>query len=396
MKRWLKRLVILLIIVGVGYTLYMRLMPHGGGHGMPGGMMMGPMPVDVATVIEHDVQIWHEFSGRLVAADQADVRPRVSGMIESVLFQDGAHIKKDDPLFKIDPRPYQAAVDQAKGALASAQAQVNLTQREFNRAQKLFKDRTISQRDFDNRKNERDSAAAQLESAKAALEAAQINLDYTDIKAPIDGRVGRVEVTVGNIVQAGPGAPVLTTVVADSPIYADFEMDEASYLKYAHTDNEKMGGIPVMLGLSSEEGTPHTGRIGSFDNRLDPASGTIRVRAVFANEDGALVPGLFARILIGSSAKTKAVLITDKAIGTDQDKKFALAVGNGGMVEYRVIVVGVQVDGLRVIESGLKAGDKIIVNGLQRARPGAPVVPQDVDMVTGQPSGGVPPAQVQP
>ena len=395
MKRWLKKFLILLVLAGAGYTVYARLAHH---DGSPNAMMMGggAAPVDVAMTLERETQIWHEFSGRLVAAEQAEIRPRVSGMIESVLFTDGARVNKDDPLFKIDPAPYQAAFDQASGALTEAQAQAVLATGDFSRAIKLFKEKALSQRDFDQRKNARDSAQARLESAQAALQAAQLNLDYTDIKAPFSGRAGRAEITVGNIVGTGPGAPVLTVIVADTPIYADFEMDEASFLRYTHTDNEKIADIPVRLGLSSETGTPHSGRIGSFDNRLDPRSGTVRVRAVFDNEDGALVPGLFARIRIGEAETVKAVLITDRAIGTDQDKKFVLIVGNDSKVEYREIKPGASVDGLRSVDSGLLPGEKIVVGGLQRARPGAIVTPHLVDMATGESLEPVPAAKDGP
>lgn len=393
MKRWLKIAVIIIIAGSAGFAVYKRVVrpdaTHGGAAMMMG--MGGPAPVDAAVVAEREVQVWQEFSGRLTAAERADVRPQVSGMIEEVLFTDGAPVNKGDLLFRIDPRPYRAAADQAKAALSSAQAQADLTTREFRRAETLYKDRTIPERDYEKRRNERNAASAQVESAKAALEIAEINLGYTDVRAPIAGRAGRTEITAGNIVQAGPGAPVLTTVVADKPVYADFEMDESSFLHYARQKNGNVDTqIPVMLGLSSEDGTPHEGHVLSFDNSLDPASGTIRVRAVFANDDGALVPGLFARIRIGNTGSEKAVLITDRAIGTDQDKKFVLAIDADNKVEYREIRPGALVDGLRAIESGLKPGDKIIVSGLQRARPGMPVAPQMVDMLTGQPTGGAP------
>jgi multidrug efflux system membrane fusion protein len=378
MKQVIKGALLALVVIAVGYVLYTRLAPHGA----PGGGMEaqgGAPTVDVAPAIERDVRVWSDFSGRLVAADQADIRPRVSGAIDSVLFTNGARVNKDDLLFIIDPRPYKATLEQAQSALTAAKATADLAKTEFERGSDLLKTKAVSQSEYDKRKSDYDAATAARDSAQAALDLAQVNLDYTQVKAPIAGRVGRAEITEGNIVESGAGAPVLTTVVADDPIYADFEMDEASYLRYSR-GGQDAGAIPVMMGLSSDTGTPHEGKIEAFDNRLDASSGTIRVRAVFDNKDGALVPGLFARVRIGGEEKPKAVLINDQAVGTDQDKKFVLVVGDDGKVEYRVIKPGVMVDGLRVVDDGLKAGEKIIVSGLQRARPGMNVTAQTVDM----------------
>lgn len=391
--RLFKWFIILVILGGIGYGLYIRLaVPHGP---PPGAMMMGggpPPQVDVAAVIRRDVQTWREYSGRLSATEEAEVLPRVSGMIEKVHFADGAIVAEGDLLFTIDPAPYKAAVDQAQGVLTSAQAQGNLARTEFKRAESLYQDRTISQRDYDQRRNARDVADASARSAQAALEAAKLNLGYTNIRAPIGGRVGRAEITAGNIVQAGPGAPVLTTIVSYDPIYADFDMDEAAYLVYAQAGGMEGTEIPVFLGLTSETGEPHRGRIESFDNRVNPASGTVRVRAVFDNKDGLLIPGAFARIRVGSPVTVSALLIPDTAIGTDQDKKFVLLVGPENKVEYRPVKPGMMADNLRIIEGGLSEGDKIIVNGLQRARSGAPVTPQIVPMEGGNVPSAIPAA----
>lgn len=366
----LKNLIIVIVLVLATYFIYTRFMggKGEGEMGMAGHQGMA-MPVSVAEVLEREVQEWHEFSGRLVAVDQVEIRPRVSGTIESIRFSDGDMVKKGTVLFVIDPRPYEAAYQ-------AANARAVLTDTELKRAERLMKDRAIPQREFDQRKND-----AQV--AKADLTRARLDLEYTKIMAPIPGRVGRAEITVGNLVDAGGNAPVLTTIVSNRPIYADFDVDEATYLRYTRSPDgqtQSFDQIPVMMGLASEAGTPHIGRIESFDNRLNPASGTIRVRAIFENADGSLVPGLFARIKLGSPQQVKALLITDRAVGTDQSKRFVLVVGADNKVEYREIKLGPIVDGLRLVADGLHAGEKIVVNGLQRARPGAPVVPEMVPM----------------
>lgn len=368
-----KYILFLVILAGVGYLGYMRFVVPG--MMMPGGPG-GAVPVSVAEVIERDVLQWHEFSGRLVAVDQAEIRPQVSGIVESVHFEDGAQVNKGDLLFVIDPRPFEAA-------LQAANARFVLADSELARASALLKDKAISQRDYDQRKN----AAAV---ARADLLTAKLNLDYTKIKAPIAGKVSRAEVTVGNLVEAGMNAPLLTTVVANNNMYADFEIDEATYLKYAHGGaTGKDAQIPVVMELESASLPPREGRVESFDNRLNPASGTLRVRAVFDNTDGLLVPGLFARIKLGSAGMQKAVLITDRAIGTDQNKKFVLVVGADGKAEHREVKLGSRADGLRIVNEGLKPGEKIVVSGLQRVMmPGQPVTPETVPMEEKAPAAG--------
>lgn len=367
----MRKLIVIVVIILIGWYAYGHLMPHGGG--MPQG---GAAPVSVAEVIDRDVQLWHEFSGRLVAINEVEIRPQVSGTIEKVYFKDGAMVNKGDPLFTIDPRPYEAAVQ-------SAAARAALAESELKRGQALIADKAIPQNDYDQRKNN-------AEVARADLVRAKLNLEYTHITSPISGRASRAEVTEGNLVEAGSGAPVLTTVVTRSPIYADFEVDETTFLQYVQasaTGNKDAAGIPVRMGLANETDAPHEGHIESFDNRMNNVSGTIRVRAVFDNADGKLVPGLFARIRIGSAGESKAILITDRAVGTDQSKKFVLVVGDDGKVEYREVVLGPLVDGLRVVEQGLKAGDKIIVSGLQRAHPGSTVKPEVAPMEEGSEVG---------
>ncbi|WP_028202643.1 efflux RND transporter periplasmic adaptor subunit [Paraburkholderia nodosa] len=332
-----------------------------------------PAPeVDVAAVLNRTITDWQSYSGRMAAVEKVEIRPQVSGTIVSVNFRDGALVKQGETLFVIDPRPYQAAVDQAAAQLAAAQARTGYAQSDWERAQRLIGDNAIAKRDYDEKQNASREANANLKAAQAALEAAQINLGYTRIVAPVAGRVSRAEITVGNVVSAGASAAALTTLVSVSPIYAEFDADEQTYLDYISRmkDGSK---VPVELGLANESGYSRTGTIESVDNRLDTTSGTIRVRARFDNADGALVPGLYARIKVGGSAPHPALLVDDAAIGTDQDKKFVYVVDSSGKIAYRTVQTGGQQGNLRVILGGLKAGDHVVVNGTQRVRPGEAV-----------------------
>lgn len=395
------KILLFIILLGcfgyLGFNKYKAMHPPG----MPAGMMGGGVPVDVAEVQEKEVLMWHEFSGRLTAVEQAMVQPRVGGQIEQVHFKNGAMVKKGDLLYTIDQRPYRTELEQMEGAYASAEASAKLAQTEFTRAEALFKDKAVSQREYDTRQNALNVATAGLKSAAAALDRAKLNMEYTEVKAPIDGRVGRAEVTVGNMVQAGNMgmATTLTSIVSENPIYADFEMDEATFLQYAR-QKEGEAPIPVKLGLTSDQDTPYEGRIESFDNKLDIGSGTIRVRAVFDNPDGKLVPGLFARIRIGGDSKEKALLINDRAIGTDQDKKFVLVLGSDNMLQYRPVRIGGPVEGLRVVTEGLQAGDKIVISGLNlKVHPGMPAMPNLVPMdapPSSPPAEQAPPAPEAP
>jgi len=348
--------------------------------------------VDVATVVEKTITDWQTYSGRLEAVDKVEIRPQVSGTIVSVNFKDGALVKKGDTLFVIDPRPYEAAVDQAAAQLAAAQARTGYTQSDWERAQRLIVDNAIAKRDYDEKQNAAREASANQKAAQAALETAQINLGYTKIVAPVSGRVSRAEITVGNVVSAGASAAPLTTLVSVSPIYASFDADEQTYLQYiSHArDGSK---VPVDLGLANESGYSRSGWIDSVDNRLDTSSGTIRVRARFANEDGALVPGLYARIKVGGSAPHPALLIDDAAVGTDQDKKFVFVVDASNHAAYREVQLGNLQGSLRVVNGGLKAGDRIVVNGTQRVRPGAEVRAHMVPMTGDSDPNDAPVAQ---
>lgn len=338
--------------------------------------------VDVANVLAKTITDWQTYSGRLEAIDRVEVRPLVSGTIVSVNFKDGALVKKGDTLFVIDPRPYQAEVDRTAAQLAAAQARDGYAQTDWQRAQRLIGDNAIAKRDYDEKQNAARESAANVKAAAAALEAAKINLGYTRIVAPFSGRASRAEITLGNVVSAGASAAPLTTVVSVSPIYASFDADEQTYLRYIGSQRDGRR-VPVDLGLANETGYSRTGVIDSVDNRLDTSSGTIRVRARFDNADGALVPGLYARIKVDGSAPHPALLVDDAAINTDQDKKFVFVLDKQDHVTYREVQIGAQHGNQRVIVGGLQASDRVVVNGTQRVRPGEQVKVHMVPMTGG-------------
>ncbi|MGA2052382.1 MAG: efflux RND transporter periplasmic adaptor subunit [Opitutales bacterium] len=340
-------------------------------------------PDSVAAALEQRVTEWDEFSGRVEAIDRVEVRPQVSGMIVAVHFEDGQLVKQGDLLFTIDPRPFQAQLAQAEAVQAGAEAQLALAQTALNRSRRLIENHSIAQSELDQDNANLLVADASLKAAQAAVLTAKLNLDYTAITAPVGGRVSRAEITVGNLVGAGVTAPVLTTVVSVSPVYVDFDIDEQTFIRYSANGaagNSGIDRIPVSMGLASEDGYPHQGHLQSIDNELDPTSGTMRVRAVFDNTGGELTPGLFARVRTGGSAAETDVLIDDKAVGTDQDKKYVLVVDQANKATYRQVTLGPMVNGLRVVRSGLSQGERIVVDGLQRVRPDDTVTPVLVPM----------------
>lgn len=337
-----------------------------------------------ARVEQRDVAIWDEFSGRLEAIERVEVRSRVAGAVQSVHFREGALVKRDDLLITIDPAPYAAEVDRLQAQVAAAEARVLLTKSDVERGEQLSGTRIISQREFDQRVNAKSEAEANVKAARAALQSAQLNLDYTQVRAPVAGRAGRLEITVGNLVAAGPGAPVLTTLVSVNPIYASFNADEQVVTRALKTladqgASTQVERIPVRMSLATNDDT-FEGKLQLIDNQVDSRSGTVRVRATFDNTDGRLIPGQFARLRMGQPKAEPALMVNERAIGTDQSKKFVLVVNDENKAEYREISLGAAVDTLRVVNGGLKAGERIVVNGLQRVRPGALVVPQLVRM----------------
>ncbi|WEF35281.1 efflux RND transporter periplasmic adaptor subunit [Pseudoduganella chitinolytica] len=337
-------------------------------------------PVSAAIVVQRDIVETQEFSGRLEAVERVEIRPRVSGYITAVHFTPGALVRKGQPLFTIDPRPYQAELEKAQADANSASARAALAKVELERAERLLADRAIARREFDERSSAVKDLDAAARASRAAVESARLNVNYTKITAPIDGRVSKAEITLGNLVD---GNAILTSVVSTDSIYASFDGDEDSYLRVR---NQVRAGkdVAVRIGLANETGFPHAGKLEFVDNRLDPATGSVRMRAVLPNRDHMLVPGLFARVqLAGGGTRQTAVptlLIHDRAVGTDQDRKFVFVLGQDNKAEYRPVALGPTVDGLRVVRSGLKPGEKIVVSGLQRVRPGAPLAPQVVAM----------------
>jgi multidrug efflux system membrane fusion protein len=373
-----------------GAALYFDL-PRGASASEPAKATAAPAtPVTVATVQPKDVTSWQEFSGRLEAVDRVQVRPRVAGAIQAVHFREGALVKQGDLLVTIDPATYEAAVAQVQAQVAAAESRVDLTKLELDRGRRLSDGKTISQSDLDTRAGAYNEAQANLRAAQAALQTAQLNLDYTQVRAPISGRVGKAEVTAGNLVAAGSASPELTTLVSVDPVYASFSASEQvvtqalSQLSQGDGVVPPVEQIPVQIGTANDSGTPIVGRLQLIDNEVDAASGTITVRAVFGNTGGRLIPGQFVRVRMGQPKAETKVMISERAIGTDQDKKFVFVVGADNKVAYREIKLGDLNDGQRIVESGLASGDRIVTNGLQRVRPGALVDPQPEQKVAAQ------------
>lgn len=330
------------------------------------------VPVTVRTVVPQKVRVWSEFSGRLHAVDAAEIRPEVGGRITAVLFEDGQTVKAGDVLFVIDPRPYEAAAARARADLASAQTNAAFAKLEFERAVGLIRTQAIAQRVYDERANANRVADAAVDSAAAQLRQAELDLEHAHVRAPISGRASRAELTVGNLVQPGAGAPLLTTIVANQSIYADFEVDEQTYVAsirgYASgRDGERR--IPVRLSLQGDSERAYSGTIYSFDNRIDVGSGTIRARAKFDNADGTLLPGMFVSVKLADGVERDALLIPDRAVGFDQSKKFIYVVGPDNKVAYREVELGKQVESQRIALKGVQPGDRVIVDGVQHVRP---------------------------
>lgn len=335
------------------------------------------MPVQVNVVTSVPIRTWREFSGTMEAVDFAEIRPQVNGTITEIRFKDGQRVNKGDVLYVIDPRPYEAAVQQAKAELAAARNAYNLAQTVLKRAEGLIKTAAISQRIYDERANDALVTEANVQAAEAHLEQAEINLDYAYVKAPISGRTSRAEVKLGNLVSPGPTAPVLTTIVSDEGIYAEFEIDEQTYLNQIHSssrihDNEI--NVPVEISI---ENHPHVyeGFIHSLDNKIDASSGTIRARAFLANKDNALLPGMFVSVKMGSPELQDQILVSERAIGTNQDRKYVYVVNDQKTAEYREVKIGESIGGQRIITSGLADGEMVISDGIIRVQPGMTVEP---------------------
>jgi membrane fusion protein, multidrug efflux system len=343
--------------------------------------------VSVAQVVYQRITEWDEFTGRLQAPQTVDLVPRVSGYIEQVHFQEGGIVNKGDLLLQIDPRPFAADVARLKAELQSAQSAAELAASEYQRAEKLSTQRAISAEVLDSRLARKQQTAAAVASVNAALARAELDLSYTSVRAPISGRVSYTLVTAGNYVNAGQTR--LTSLVSTDKMYAYFDVDEQTYLKYAalassgkRADTRDAAANPVYMALTGDSDYQYVGNVDFVDNRIDAQTGTIRIRASFANSDNSLLPGLFARIRLAGSSSYDGVLIDEKAIGTDLNNKFVLVVNNSNQLEYRAVTLGEKVNGLRIINSGLAADDRIVVNGLQRVRPSMQIEPKLVDMAS--------------
>jgi len=332
-----------------------------------------PAQVTVTDVAFKSLRQWDDFTGRLEPIDTVEIRPRVSGYIDGAQFTEGARVHKGQVLFQIDPRPYKAEADRAAAEVARAKAQLDLAVVNRERGRRLIEQNALAQSEFDRLASEERAAQANLSAAQAALQTARLNLEWTRVTSPIDGRVSKAIITRGNLVTQ---SSLLTTVVSDTPIYAEFNADEQTFLKYASAERGKGG--PVYMGLMTEEGYPHVGKLSFIDNALDAKSGTIAGRAIFANADGRFTPGLFARIRLVSAESQTVALAPDRAVATDLGKRFVVVVDKANKAEYRPVEIGPLAGNLRIIRSGLKPGDRVIVGGLQKVKPGDIVAPVPV------------------
>ncbi|WP_324279907.1 efflux RND transporter periplasmic adaptor subunit [Enterobacter ludwigii] len=343
--------------------------------------------VSAADVVVKSISQWDSFNGRIEAVESVQLRPRVSGYIDKVNYTDGQEVKKGEVLFTIDDRTYRAALEQAQATLTRAKTQASLARSEANRTDKLVNTNVVSREEWEQRRSAAAQAQADIRAAQAAVDAAQLNLDFTKVTAPIDGRASRALITSGNLVTADDSASVLTTLVSLKTVYVYFDVDEATYLHYQNLARSGQGAssnhlaLPVEIGLVGEEGYPHQGKVDFLDNQLTPSTGTIRMRALLDNAQRQFTPGLFARVRLPGSAEFKATLVDDKAVLTDQDRKYVYIVDKEGKAQRRDITPGRLAAGLRIVQQGLNPGDKVIVDGLQKVfMPGMPVNAKTVPM----------------
>ncbi len=355
----------------------------------PSGSTEPPPPpeVSVATPLIREVTDWDEFTGRLAAVEQVQVRARVSGYLQAVKFKEGGYVQAGDSLFVIDPRPAQALLNEATAQLSQAKARLELASNDQQRAERLFKSKSISAEVLDARTQEKVEAAAAVEAAQAKVESVRLELEFTDVKAPISGRIGRALVTEGNLISGGnENATLLTTIVSLDPIHAYFTGNERAYLRYLRLD--KAGGRssshyapnPARLRLADEQDYVHQGHVDFLDNHLDEATGTVQARAIFANPDGLLVPGMFADIQLMGEGPYSALLIPDAAIGADQSQQFVYVLDEDNKTHRRLVEPGRMEQGLRIIRQGLQPEDRVVVSGLQRVRDGVVVTPLEVSL----------------
>ena len=370
------------LALSAGILLALAAVGCSSGAAQPAAGGPPPAEVSVAAVLQRQVSQWDEFTGRISAVETVELRPRVSGYIDRVAYKEGDEIKKGDLLFVIDQRPYKAALAQAQANLESARSEARLTRAQDARAKTLIEAQVISREEFEARGAANSQSEAAVRGAEAALTNARLNLQFTEVRAPVSGRAGRALVTVGNLAQAD--STLLTTLVSLDPMYVYFDSDEQTYLRYsalARNGERAASANPVRVGLAGETGFPHTGAVDFVDNQVDSRTGTIRARAVLPNHDRVLTPGQFARVQVEGSGKFAALLIDGKALMTDQDRKFVWVVGADNTAQRRDLTVGAEIDGLYVVKSGLKPGDRVVVEGVQKVFfPGMPVKASNVAM----------------
>ncbi|HEF4753648.1 efflux RND transporter periplasmic adaptor subunit [Burkholderia multivorans] len=369
------------------------LLALSGCHDGQGGAPSAPLPeVGVATVVPRTVRIADEFNGRVEAVDAVELRPRVSGYLQRIRYKEGDLVAQGAVLFEIDPRPYRIALDRAIAQQQRARAAEHLARVQLQRVQTLIDAHATSQEELDNARTAAEQARADLQAADAAVADAKLNLGFTEVRAPISGRVGRALATAGNLARADD--TLLTTVVSQDPVYVYFDCDEQSYLRYnaqrADPAHRAIGADPVRVGLANETGFPHAGTVDFLDNRLDPQTGTIRARVRLPNADHTFTPGLYARVQLVSGRERSALLVDDKAVLTDQDRKYVYVIGPGDKALRRDVTIGRDLDGQRIVEKGLNAGDRVVVDGVQRIYyPGAQVKPKSQPArADAEPGGG--------
>jgi multidrug efflux system membrane fusion protein len=372
MKIFLSILAVLILAGGVALGFHFHAASAQAAASAAAAAPKPPTPVVVETLKPRKIRLWSEFSGRLHAIDYAEIRPEVSGYITAVKFADGQLVKAGDLLVVIDPRPYQAAVERDEASLVSAQSKVQLAKIQIDRYNALIQTHAVAQDELDNATNANRVALADEQNAEAVLKQAKLDVEHAYLTAPISGRVSRAEITQGNLVQSGSSAPLLTSIVSQDGIYADFDVDEQTYMQTirasAHGSAEEQQ-IPVQLIVQGDTGHVYDGFIESFDNRIDPTSDTIRARARFANTDGALVPGMFVSVRLSGAAESTVLLVPQRAISFDQSKASVLVADDSNKVVYRQVELGKTVETDRVVTSGLQAGDRVIVDGVQLVRP---------------------------
>jgi len=383
LKQLVSRKVTVAALLGLG-VIAAILSFSGVGHGhartKPTAVSIPAPEVTVAEVIHRPLRDWQEFSGRLQAVNTVEIRPRVSGYVDRVAFEDGVRVKKGQLLFQIDPRPFQSEVERLVAERSRSLSDLELAKANRARAERLVSAHAISRESYEQLTAAQASAQGALGSIDASLQEARLNRDFTEVRAPIDGHVSRAVITAGNLVTS---ASLLTTLVSDDPVYVYFDADEQTYLRYAKAQRDhgrSDGASAVYIGLVDEAGYPHQAKLNFIDNQVDAATGTIRARAALANPEGRYTPGLFARVRLVGGEDQDAVLIEDRAVGTDLSKKFVLTLSADNRIEYRLVELGPEIDGLRVVTRGLAPNDVIVVNGLQHVRPGQAVAPVRVDM----------------